>query len=322
MIPLLVLVGPTASGKTELSLRLAEALGGEIVGADSVQIYRDFLIGAAQPTPAERARAPHHLIGELAPGDEVDANRYVALASEAIADIDARDRLPIVCGGTFLWVRALLFGLAEAPAGDETIRERHRAWAERDGRQALHAELARVDAPTAARLHPNDFIRVSRALEVYELSGRRMSDVQGEHGFRQARYDARLLGLEWPRDVYDARVAARARIMWEQGLLTEVGELLAAGHGQARAMGAVGYKQVRAALERGPIQQAELLDEIVRATRVFARRQRTWLREQPVEWWDAPSAYDEPAWSQRVDELRRWWDATRARRRERGAHEP
>lgn len=284
MTPLLVVVGPTASGKTELSLRLAEALNGEIVGADSVQIYRYFDIGAAKPSEAELGRAPHHLIGTLSPDDEVEASRYVEMADAAIADIRARGRQPIVCGGTFLWVRALLHGLADAPAKDAAVRRRHEELAKREGRAALHAELAERDPPTAARLHPNDFVRVSRALEVWELSGRRMSALQAAHGFRDERHPARLIAPAWPRPEYDARVEARARAMLDAGFLEEVEALVARGFGEARAMSAVGYKQARAALSSGEVDREALALEITRATRTFARRQRTWLRDRPIEW--------------------------------------
>jgi tRNA dimethylallyltransferase len=283
--PLLVVVGPTASGKTALAVELAEERGGEIVNADSVQIYRRFELGTGKPTAEERARAVHHLLDVLEPEQPLDAAGWAALAVRAIDEVRSRGREPIICGGTFLWVRALLFGLADAPAGDRAIRERHRAWAERDGRPALHAELSRVDPASAARLAPNDLVRVSRALEVHELTGVPLSRWQAEHGFREPRYTARLVGVRREREELDRRIEARVRAMFADGWLDEVRELLAAGYGATRAMGAVGYKQIAAALASGaPIDQAALELSIVRATRVFARRQRTWLRDKDVEW--------------------------------------
>ncbi len=283
--PLLVVVGPTASGKTALAVELAEERGGEIVNADSVQIYRRFELGTGKPSADERARAVHHLLDVLEPDQPIDAAGWAALAVRAIDDVRSRGREPIICGGTFLWVRALLFGLADAPAGDAAIRARHRAWAERDGRPALHAELSRVDPASAARLAPNDLVRVSRALEVHELTGVPLSRWQAEHGFREPRYAARLVGVRREREELDRRIEARVHAMFAEGWLDEVRELLAAGYGATRAMGAVGYKQIAAALGSGaPFDQAALELSIVRATRVFARRQRTWLREQPVEW--------------------------------------
>jgi tRNA dimethylallyltransferase len=282
--PLLVVVGPTASGKSALALRAAESGGGEIVGADSVHVYRGFDIGSGKPTADERARVPHHLVDIAEPGEPIDAAEWALLADRAIAGIASRARPAIVCGGTFLWVRALLYGLASSPGADDAVRARHRELVEAQGRLALHAELARVDPRIASRLAPNDFVRVSRALEVFELTGKPMSDFQEEHGFREPRYAARLVGIRWTMEELTDRITARVDGMLKDGLVDEVRALIAAGHGDARVMGSVGYRQVKEALVRGPIDEALLRDEIVRATRIFARRQRTWLRERDVEW--------------------------------------
>ena len=283
--PLLVVVGPTATGKTALAVRLAEERGGEIISADSVQIYRHFELGTGKPSAEERARARHHLIDEIEPDSAVDAARWAELAAERIGEVRARGREPIVCGGSFLWVRALLYGLAEAPPADANVRARHRELAERSGRAALHAELARLDPESAARLAPNDFVRVSRALEVHELTGVPLSRFQAAHGFRSLRYPVKLLGVARARDELDLLIAARVRAMLDAGWVEEVRALLAAGYETARPMGAVGYKQIAEGLRRGTLPaDGELFDSIRRATRVFARRQRTWLRDQPVEW--------------------------------------
>ena len=282
---LLCLVGPTASGKSALALRLAEQLGGEILSADSMQIYRGFDIGTGKPTAAERELLPHHLLDVAAPLETWDAARWAEEAASAIADVRARGKVPIVCGGSFLWVRALIYGLADAPRGDEALRARHRAWAEAEGRPALHARLAELDPASAARLSPNDFVRVSRALEVFELTGVPLSQVQAAHGFREQRYAARLLGVARERSELDDLIAARVRAMLAAGLVAEVERLVAEGFGDARAMGSVGYRQVREAQAAGTVRdESALADAMVRATRVFARRQRTWLRDQPVEW--------------------------------------
>jgi tRNA dimethylallyltransferase len=280
---LLAVVGPTASGKTALAVALAEKLGGEIISADSVQIYRGFDVGSGKPTPDELSRARHHLVGALDPLDPIDAAAWAKLAGDAIADVRARGRVPIVCGGTFLWVKALLFGLAGAPAASAAARERHRAIAESEGRPALHERLREVDAETAARLHPNDFVRVSRALEVHELSGRPMSAWQRDHGFARPLHRARLMAVACEPAVLTERVTARARTWLATGWTQEVEGLLAAGFGDARAMASVGYAQVRAALA-GEIPAGDLETAVVRATRVFARRQRTWLNHVDVTW--------------------------------------
>lgn len=283
--PLLVVVGPTASGKTELAVRMAERAGGEIVSADSVQVYRHFDVGTGKPTADERARAPHQLIDVLEPLEPMDAGRWVERAEAAIDDVRRRGRVPIVCGGTFLWVKALLHGLVAAPPADAAVRERHRVLAEGEGRAALHARLAVVDPESARRLAPNDFVRVSRALEVHELTGMTLSAVQAQHGFRAKRHQALLFGVERAPSELDERIRARVQAMFAQGFVEEVERLLERGFGESRAMGSVGYRQIRDALAAGTASDREPLAEaIVRATRVFARRQRTWLRREPVTW--------------------------------------
>jgi tRNA dimethylallyltransferase len=280
---LLVVVGPTASGKTELAIQLAARFGGEIISADSVQIYRSFDLGSGKPTAAERARAPHHLVDAIDPLDPVDAGRYRLLAEAVLADVRARGKLPIVCGGTYLWVKALVEGLAEAAPADEGVRARHREIAEREGRAKIHAMLAEVDAASALRLAPNDLLRTSRALEVYELTGRPMSEWQAEHAASEPEHQAKLVGIAHPREELDDRIAERTRRWLAEGWIDEVRRLVDEGHGEARAMGSVGYKQVYAHL-RGELPEHELELAIVRATRLYVRRQRTWLRDEPVTW--------------------------------------
>jgi tRNA dimethylallyltransferase len=280
-----VVVGPTASGKSDLALALAEAKSGEIIGADSVQVYRHFDIGSSKPTIEERERVRHHLVDVVDPDEPIDAAGYAGRAARAIADVKSRGRLPIVCGGTFLWIRALLFGLAEAPPGDADVRERHARIAEGQGRAALHALLAAVDPESAARLNPNDFVRVSRALEVFETSGRPLSVWQREHGFRTPRFRAKLFGIRWPKDELVRRIALRTERALALGWIAEVEKLVSLGFRDTRPMQSVGYRQV---LEHvvGRLSKDELAPAIDRATKVFARRQRTWLRDRPVAWLD------------------------------------
>jgi tRNA dimethylallyltransferase len=280
---LLTIVGPTASGKTALAVAVAERLGGEVVSADSVQVYRGFDVGSGKPTVDERARAPHHLVDVLDPLEHADVSSWAAAASRSIDDVRRRGRVPIVCGGTFLWIKALLYGLAEAPAASAEIRRKHRALAERDGRPALHAQLAAVDPESATRLHPNDLVRVSRALEVHELTGRPLSDWQREHGFAHARHPSRLIALAVDAATLTERIRSRVRGWLGEGWIEEVQSLVARGYGDARAMGSVGYWQIRSMLA-GELPRADLETAIVRATRVFARRQRTWLSHADVTW--------------------------------------
>lgn len=280
---LLCVVGPTASGKTELAIATCERIGGEIVSADSVQIYRGFDIGSGKPNAEERARAPHHLIDVLDPRETADAMTFAGLAERAIADIRARGKVPVLCGGTYFWVRALVIGLAPAPPADEDVRARHRAIVEERGRVALHEELARVDPASAERLHPNDVVRVSRALEVHELSGRTMSEHHAEHGFREQRMESVMIGVSTSPEVLTERIGARVDGWLAHGWIDEVRELVARGHGDTRAMASVGYKEVHAHVS-GALPREALRDAIVQSTRTFARKQRTWLRTAPVEW--------------------------------------
>ncbi|MBW2523495.1 MAG: tRNA (adenosine(37)-N6)-dimethylallyltransferase MiaA [Deltaproteobacteria bacterium] len=294
--PLIAVVGPTASGKTELAIRLAEQRGGEIVSADSIQIYRHFDIGSGKPTPSERRRVPHHLVDCVEPNEPIDAARFVELADRAIERVRSRGKEPILCGGTFLWTKALLFGLAPSAPADEATRRRHRELVERDGNTALYRQLAEVDPARAAQLSPNDVVRVSRALEVFELTGRPQTEWHAEHGFRQARYDAQLVGVQRSREELDRRIEERTRGWLEGGWIEEVRGLMDAGYGDARAMASVGYRQVRDHLE-GELDRADLATAVVRATRTLVRRQRTWLRDQRIRW-IAPDASvdDEQLW--------------------------
>jgi tRNA dimethylallyltransferase len=283
------IVGPTASGKSALALELAARVSGEIVSADSVQVYRGFDIGSGKPTAEELAQAPHHLVDVCDPLDALDAAQFVARARAAIADVRARGRTPIVCGGTFLWVKALFWGLAEAAPANEALRAQYREVADRDGAAALHDRLRSVDPAIAERLHPNDFVRVSRALEVFESTGKRLSDAQREHGFAEPWGSPRLFAVRHAPEVLTERIRARADAWLQHGWIDEVRALDAAGYGAARAMTSVGYREVLAHV-RGELGRDELLERVVRSTRVFARRQRTWLGHADVTWLDQRSS--------------------------------
>lgn len=282
---ILVIVGPTASGKTALALALAARFDGEIIGADSVQVYHHFDIGSGKPSHAERSTAAHHLVDCVDPLAPFDAARFVELAERAIADIRARGRCVIVCGGTFLWVKALLHGLAPTGPRDEAVRARHEATAQREGRAALHARLQAIDPDAAARLAPADLVRVSRALEIHELTGRTQTEWYAQHQFREQRHRGRLLGVARERDALDQRIEARTDRWLAEGWIDEVARLNHEGYGQARAMHAVGYRQVHEHVT-GTLPKDELRAAIVRANRTFVRRQRTWLRDQTVTWLD------------------------------------
>lgn len=282
---LTIIVGPTASGKSDLALALAEREGGEIVSADSVQIYRQFDIGSAKPSLEEQRRVPHHLIDTHDGHDAADVSRFVEMADRRIEEIHARGKPIVVCGGTFLWVRALVYGLAKAPPANPEIREKHQQLAEQFGRAHLHEKLATVDPALHEKLAPNDLVRVSRALEVHELTGTPLSQIQAEHGFREPRYPVDLIGVERSRAELHERIAQRTATMFEQGLVDEVRSLRAQGYADARPLRSVGYRQVSDALAaESPVNEEELRDSVAQATRGFVRSQMTWLRSQAVRW--------------------------------------
>jgi tRNA dimethylallyltransferase len=278
---LLVIVGETASGKTALAIELARQHDGEIIGADSVQVYRGFDIGSGKPRPEELLGVAHHLLDVADPSEDFDAARFVELADRAIDDVRQRGKLPIVCGGTYLWVRALLHGLAAAPRAPKELRAALQREVEALGSPALHEKLAHVDPASAARLHPNDAVRIERALEVHQTTGRPLSEWQAEHGFRTVRHRARQIAIRHPREEIEARIERRIDAMLAAGWVDEVAALVAR-YPAARALNAVGYAEVRAHLA-GTL-EIDLRTAIVRATKVFARRQRTWLAKAPVEW--------------------------------------
>src|SRR5438876_11497363 len=214
-----VICGPTASGKTALAVELAEKLGAEIVSADSQQCYRGLDSATAKPTPEERARARHHLLDVAEPEEQLDAARFVELADAATAQIARRGKRAIIAGGTGLWIRALLRGLLDAPGASAEFRARFRADMAREGLPALHARLAAIDPEAAAEIRLNDRVRIERALEVHALSGRRLSELQREHAFAEERYPARIVYLVPPREVLQERIARRTRALFESGAL-------------------------------------------------------------------------------------------------------
>jgi tRNA dimethylallyltransferase len=271
-----VICGPTASGKTALAVELATRLGGEIVSADSQQVYRHFDLGTAKPTPAQLAAVPHHLLSCVEPGEPFSAARFLALAEGAIAGIQARGRPVVVVGGTGLYVRVLLHGVVPTPGRDEALR----AALELRPDAELHAELAAVDPESAARLPPADRVRVIRALEIFRLTGRPASVWRAEHAFATQRHPAAVWVLDPPRAVLYAAIERRTRALFDAGLVEEVERLVAAGHREAAPMRAVGYVQALACLE-GRLEREAAIAEATLATRHYAKRQWTWFKKEP-----------------------------------------
>jgi tRNA dimethylallyltransferase len=291
-----VVAGPTGAGKSSLGLRLARRFGGEVVNADSMQVYRHLDIGTAKPTPAEREAVVHHVLDVADPAEQFNAGRFAALADAALADIAARGRRAFVVGGTGLYLRALLEGLlAEAP-GDRDARqsleaELDEAAAEGDP-ERLHRRLRALDPDEAARIHPHDRKRTVRALELQRATGRRPSELRREHGFAERRYERLYLVVDPGREELAERIDRRCEAMIGAGLLQEVRRLREQGYGpELPSMQAIGYRHMQPVIE-GRDTLAHVLEQMQHDTRQFARRQRTWFRAVPDAVWVHPDDWD------------------------------
>ena len=282
---MIAVMGPTAVGKTGLVLQLAKYLGGEIVNADSMQIYRFMDIGTAKPTAAERAEVAHHLLDVVDPDQDFDASLYSQLARETINNLLEEGKVAMVVGGTGLYLKALFHGLFPAPHSDQSIRERLHRDGEKDGGVELYKRLKRIDPSTAGRLHPNDLFRIIRALEVWECTGKPMSVLQKKHAFKENPFITLKIGLKRPRSELYKRINRRVEEMMELGLLTEVRELLDRGYGpHLKSMQALGYRHMVQHLING-MKIAEAVRTMKRDTRHYAKRQMTWFGgDQEIKW--------------------------------------
>ena len=304
---IIAVVGPTASGKTALSIRLAQALDGEIISCDSMQIYRGMCIGTAAPTVEEMAGIPHHLIGILPPSEEFSVADYRERAAACIEDIASRGKTPIFCGGTGLYLDALLrvSEFSEVEKSEELRRELTE-YAAANGNEALHARLAEVDPAAADAIHPNNVRRVVRALEMYQLTGVTKTEWDKRSLSQDSPYDARIIALDFhDRTILHRRIEMRVDQMFEQGLETEVRALYDAGLLKPKSIAgqAIGYKEFLPYLA-GECPLSAVADEIKAATRRYARRQLTWFRRYESGMWLYPDADGDPdALLKSADEL-------------------
>ena len=283
--PVVVIVGPTAVGKSRIAVEVAKVFETEVLTADSRQVYRGMDVGTDKPASEERQAVPHRLIDLVDPDESFNAGLYRRQAIDEIERLYRDCHLPLVVGGTGLYVRTLLKGLCDAPQADPIVREALRQEAEDQGYDRLYARLVKVDPVAAARLHPRDESKVIRALEVYQLSGRRMSEFQREHGFAERPFAALMIGLNRDRDMLYRRIEGRIDWQLAHGLIEETKRLLAQGYQRdSAAMKGLGYRQVAEHLA-GEYDAAEMVRRFKRDTRRFSKRQMTWFRKEPgIQW--------------------------------------
>ncbi len=298
---LIVIAGPTCVGKTSAAISLAEPLAAEIISADAMQVYRYMDIGTAKPTKEERARVPHHLIDVVDPDEPFSTARFKTMAEAVISDFHGKGLPAFVAGGTGLYIKALTRGLFEAREQEAGVRERLRAEAETLGLGALYERLERVDPEGAERIHPNDTYRVIRALEIFELTGKPLSEHHRDHGFSDNPYRVLKIGLFLDRQILYDRIDKRVDQMLESGLAEEVKWLLDHGYGpELKSMGSIGYRHMTDYLQ-GATQRDESIELLKRDTRRYAKRQFTWFRADPEIHWVQPGEID--SMRRRIDEF-------------------
>lgn len=286
--PLWAVMGPTATGKSALAMALCHEVGGEIITVDSAQVFTGLDVGTAKPNAAEQAEVRHHLIDLIDPGTQWSAADFVRAADKAIQDVRARGRVPILCGGTGLWMRALVRGIFEAPDIDPELRQQIRDDLLERGPEAVHADLALVDPEAAARIETRDPQRIGRALEVYRQTGTPISTLQAAHRFQERRYNLLGVALAWPREVLWQRIEARTAQMFDAGIVAETQAALAQGvPPDGPGLSIIGYRDAVQLLE-GNIDAPEAVRRTTVATRRYAKRQRNWFNHEPdIEWIDA-----------------------------------
>jgi tRNA dimethylallyltransferase len=289
----IVICGPTGIGKTSVGIELAEMFGGEIISADSMQIYRYMDIGTAKPTADEQSRIPHHLIDLVDPDGDFDAAAFAQMAREKVMQLHHRRIMPFVVGGTGLYIKALLQGLFHSNPVDPAIRERLTNEAAENGGKSLYDRLQQVDPDTADRLHLNDTYRIIRALETVESSGKSISEHHQDHGFKDEPFDALKMALQMDRPALYDRIDRRVDLMIEAGLVAEVKKLLEMGYpADLKSMQSIGYRHVADFLE-GRLPWDECVRTLKRDTRRFAKRQLTWFgADHQIQWYEPDQLKD------------------------------
>lgn len=283
---LIIICGPTAVGKTRVSIELAKRFEGEIISADSQQVWRGMNIGTAKANLTERSETTHHLIDIAEPDEHFDAARFVELADKAIEDIASRGKRVFVVGGTGMYLRLLVNGLCEAPPQDPEVRKQLEDEIETTGLQGMHDRLMDIDPESALGIHPNDPTRIVRALEIYELSGTPASEFRKMHGYGEKHYDALKIGLNIEREELYSRINARIDQMIEQGLLDEVKGLLEKYGPDSQGLKAVGYREFVHHLQ-GEFSLERAIELAKRNSRRFAKRQLTWFRsDEDINWFE------------------------------------
>ena len=286
---LIVIAGPTASGKTACAVALCKLIGGEVISADSIQIYRGMDVLSAKPTPAEMQGVPHHMIGIADPTEKFSAPRYRDMAREIIAQVAERGKRPVLCGGAGLYINAVTRPMEFSARCDEALRKELLVLADAPGgRRRLHDMLRSVDPEAADRLHENDVRRVSRAIEVYRLTGRTQGEQARLDAQREGDYRETMFALRWPREELYRRIDERVDAMLRAGLVEEVRRLRADEQLHPTALQAIGYKEIAAALD-GRLTMAEAVALVKQLSRNYAKKQMTWFQRDPrTVWIDAP----------------------------------
>jgi tRNA dimethylallyltransferase len=288
-----VICGPTALGKTSVAIRMAHIFDGEIVGADSMQIYKSMDIGTAKPTAEEQAGVKHHLIDIINPDEGFDARQYAAMAREKVEELYHRNKIPFAVGGTGFYIKALLHGLFEIEATGENCRDGLNKEAQIHGAAFLYERLCRQDPEAAKKIHPNDTYRIIRALEVHAVTGKTLSGFHQTHGFKDRPFAVLKIGLHIHREMLYDRINQRADVMINNGLLDEVKRLLSMGYSpELKSMQSIGYRHMVDFIE-GDCSWEETVRTIKRDTRRYAKRQLTWFRADPEVIWKSPDALQE-----------------------------